>query len=332
MAHFIVVIWKIHMFWLDEFHNIPGIPSHLLCYIVYYYRLVFCLLLLTGSFYIELFLPSNLLVMWYWETTSILQNLVLSWSSWPRYLRQWCHSTVHAVWIRVRISPRISLLRTEGSMWRLVWSCVKEIGWSCLEKGIRFRGWRSREESVSKENMEKAGWGRKCEGWFEKEDALCWSRWSVGVDQFAAGLRVNVATLTCWGYYHIAAGLRVNVATLTCWGYYHILQIGVCLSYVCLLCTYNYWLLCVEILYIWSVNEAILRCFIYIEYLPIFHMNILIYSNEHSDFSVYYKNAIQRKRQAILKVHNHALHPEFHKHVIARSGRMRIPAAPLIDI
>ena len=52
----------------------------------------------------------------------------------------------------------------------------------------------------------------------------------------------------------------------------------------------------------------------------------IIQSNEHSDFSVYYKNAIQRKRQAILKDQNHALHPEFHKHVIARSGRMRIPA------
>ena len=49
-------------------------------------------------------------------------------------------------------------------------------------------------------------------------------------------------------------------------------------------------------------------------------------SNEHSDFCVYYKNAIQCKRQAIVKVQNHALHPEFHKHVIAISGRMRIPA------
>ena len=52
----------------------------------------------------------------------------------------------------------------------------------------------------------------------------------------------------------------------------------------------------------------------------------IMQSNEHSDLSVYYKNAIQRNRQAILKDQNHALHPEFHKHVIARSGRMRIPA------
>ena len=52
----------------------------------------------------------------------------------------------------------------------------------------------------------------------------------------------------------------------------------------------------------------------------------IIQSNEHSDFCVYYKNANKRKRQAILRDQNHALHPEFHKHVIARSCRMRIPA------
>ena len=51
----------------------------------------------------------------------------------------------------------------------------------------------------------------------------------------------------------------------------------------------------------------------------------IIQSNEHSDFSVYYTNAIQRKRQAILKDQNHALHPDFYKHVIVGSGRMRIP-------
>ena len=51
----------------------------------------------------------------------------------------------------------------------------------------------------------------------------------------------------------------------------------------------------------------------------------MIQSNEHSDFCVYYKNAIQRKLQAIIKDQNHELHHEFHKHVIARSGRMRTP-------
>ena len=49
-------------------------------------------------------------------------------------------------------------------------------------------------------------------------------------------------------------------------------------------------------------------------------------SNERSHFCVYYKNAILRKLQAILRDQNHALHPEFHKHIIARSSRMRIPA------
>ena len=41
---------------------------------------------------------------------------------------------------------------------------------------------------------------------------------------------------------------------------------------------------------------------------------------------MYYRNTIQRKRQAIIKDQNHSLYPEFHKHVTARSGRMRIPA------
>ena len=50
-------------------------------------------------------------------------------------------------------------------------------------------------------------------------------------------------------------------------------------------------------------------------------------NNEHSYFCVYDKNAIQRKHQAILKDQNHVLHHEFHKHVIARSGRMRIPTS-----
>ena len=52
----------------------------------------------------------------------------------------------------------------------------------------------------------------------------------------------------------------------------------------------------------------------------------IIQSNEHSYFCVYYKNAIQRKLQAIPRDQNHALHLEFHKHVIARSGTMGIPA------
>ena len=52
----------------------------------------------------------------------------------------------------------------------------------------------------------------------------------------------------------------------------------------------------------------------------------IIQSNEHSDFCMYYKNAILHKLQAILKEQIHLLHPEFHKHVNARSGRMGISA------
>ena len=36
-----------------------------------------------------------------------------------------------------------------------------------------------------------------------KEDTLCRSKWSVGINQIAAVLGVNLATLTCWGYYMI---------------------------------------------------------------------------------------------------------------------------------
>ena len=52
----------------------------------------------------------------------------------------------------------------------------------------------------------------------------------------------------------------------------------------------------------------------------------IIQSTEHSDFCVYYRNALQRNLQAISRDLNHPLLPEFHKRVIARSGRMRIPA------
>ena len=38
----------------------------------------------------------------------------------------------------------------------LVWSCVEERGWSCLEKVILFCGLISREEREGEEDMEKA--------------------------------------------------------------------------------------------------------------------------------------------------------------------------------
>ena len=52
----------------------------------------------------------------------------------------------------------------------------------------------------------------------------------------------------------------------------------------------------------------------------------MMQSNEHQDFSVYYKNAIEHILQAVLKDQDHLLHPQFHKHVIARSGIMSISA------
>ena len=38
-----------------------------------------------------------------------------------------------------------------------------------LKKGNRFWSWKSKEEGEAEEDMERAGWGRKCEGWFGKE-------------------------------------------------------------------------------------------------------------------------------------------------------------------
>ena len=35
------------------------------------------------------------------------------------------------------------------------------------------------------------------------EDALCWSKWSVDINLVASRLMVNLATLTCSGYYQI---------------------------------------------------------------------------------------------------------------------------------
>ena len=81
-------------------------------------------------------------------------------------------------------------------------------GCSCLETGIRLWGWRSKEEMEAKEDMEEAGWGRRCEGWCEKgrctllinvECRYKWDCWLV---------EVILATLTCWGYYQTADWLR----------------------------------------------------------------------------------------------------------------------------
>ena len=41
----------------------------------------------------------------------------------------------------------------------------KEDGY-VLRMALDFLGWRSKEEGEAKEDMEEAGWGRKCESWF----------------------------------------------------------------------------------------------------------------------------------------------------------------------
>ena len=49
-----------------------------------------------------------------------------------------------------------------GKQYSLAWSCVVEIGWSCLEKGIRFWGWRSKEKIEAEKDTEGAGWRMDC--------------------------------------------------------------------------------------------------------------------------------------------------------------------------
>ena len=36
-----------------------------------------------------------------------------------------------------------------------------------------------------------------------REDVLCRSKWSVGINQIAAGFALNLATPTSWGHYQI---------------------------------------------------------------------------------------------------------------------------------
>ena len=88
---------------------------------------------------------------------------------------------------------------------------------------------RSLKKQVDEESM-KVG--------LRREDALCRSKWSVGVNKIVALFEVNQATLTSWGYYQILnigvspslILLELNLATLTCWGYYQITNIAVSLS------------------------------------------------------------------------------------------------------
>ena len=56
-------------------------------------------------------------------------------------------------------------------------------------------------EREAKEDMEKAGWGRKYEGWFEKGRCTLPIKVECRCKQDCCWVEVNLATLTCWGCY-----------------------------------------------------------------------------------------------------------------------------------
>ena len=61
----------------------------------------------------------------------------------------------------------------------------------------------SKDERQAEDDMTEEGEGRKCEGWFKKGRCTllvkveCWSK------SDCCWVEVNLATLTCWGYYLI---------------------------------------------------------------------------------------------------------------------------------
>ena len=70
----------------------------------------------------------------------------------------------------------------------MVWLCVEEMGWSCLDESIGFGGQRKKER-------QKRTWKKQVEEvsvkiGLKKEDALNRSQWSVGVDQFCCWVEV----------------------------------------------------------------------------------------------------------------------------------------------
>ena len=111
-----------------------------------------------------------------------------------------------------------------GKQCLLVWWCVEVRGLSRFEKGITFWCWRSKEEREVEEDMEQAGWGRKCEDCFEK-------------GRYTLSIKVE-----CWRRSD-SCSVEVNLATVICWGYCQILNIGVFLlsvqMYVSMLCIYG---------------------------------------------------------------------------------------------
>ena len=71
----------------------------------------------------------------------------------------------------------------------MVWSCVEERGWPCLWKGFDIE-----VEGQRNKGRPKRTWKRQAEEssmnvGLRMEDALCRSRWSVGVNQIATRLR-----------------------------------------------------------------------------------------------------------------------------------------------
>ena len=56
-----------------------------------------------------------------------------------------------------------------GKQCLLAWSCVEERGWLRLKKSIRFFRLKVKGRREAEEDMEKAGRGRKYEGWIKKE-------------------------------------------------------------------------------------------------------------------------------------------------------------------
>ena len=71
-------------------------------------------------------------------------------------------------------------------------------------------------EGQRKEGRKKRTWKKQVEAESVKvglrmEDAHCWSRWIVSVNQIAAGNEVNLVRFTCWGYCQIFyVGLSIS--------------------------------------------------------------------------------------------------------------------------
>ena len=72
-------------------------------------------------------------------------------------------------------------------------------------------------EREAKEDVEKAGCGRKCEGWFEKERYILPFKVVSQHKQDFCWVEVNLATITCWGYYQILnIGLSLSLSVQHC--------------------------------------------------------------------------------------------------------------------